>query len=184
MMPGRVTRIALGFIIAATSSLIGMGLQLIIYNTSPCGNQATMCKIGTSTLSLWAQVPVMSLGAISECFCQVTAYEIAYARSPKNMRALVMAFFLFQNALSSALAQILAPWAKDPYLPWIWLAPAIIMLLLTVEFYRRYRWMNNDEFMVYEEEEENAGPHVAHSQTFVESDKEKSGAVVTTSGQH
>lgn len=94
-----------------------------------------------------------------------------------------MAFFLFQNALSSALAQILAPWAKDPYLPYIWLAPGIIMCLVAAEFYRRYRWMNKDEFMVYEEEEENAGPHVAHSQTFVEPDKEKGGAIVTTSGK-
>lgn len=94
-----------------------------------------------------------------------------------------MAFFLFQNALSSALAQILAPFAKDPYLPWIWLAPAIIMLLLTAEFYRRYRWMNNDEFMVYEEEEENAGSHAAHNQTSFEPDKEKGGAIVTTSGK-
>lgn len=67
------------------------------------------------------------LGAISECFCQVTAYEIAYARSPKNMKAPVISIFFFMNAVSSALAEGLTPVIKDPHLTWVWGGPAVSM---------------------------------------------------------
>lgn len=161
MMPGRVTRITFGFTLASISSVIGALLQYHIYKTSPCGWHATKCKVGTkvSPLSVWAQTPIFILGAISECFCQVTAYEIAYARSPKNMKAVVMSFFLFMNAFSSAIAQIVTPVTKDPYLIWIWAGPAMSLFVLTIHFYWNYRWMNNDEFMTYEEEYVQGGEH-------------------------
>lgn len=93
---------------------------------------------------------MISLGAISECFCQVTAYEIAYARSPKNMKALVMSIFLFQNAISAAIAQIVIPAIKDPILVWVWAAPAICLFVISVLFFIRYRKLNDDEFMTEE----------------------------------
>jgi dipeptide/tripeptide permease len=149
MMPGRVTRITFGFTLAWISSICGAITQWYIYKTSPCGHFATDCDIGSgvSPLSIWWQLPMVVLGAVSECFCQVTAYEVAYARSPRNMKALVMSIFLFMNALSSALAQALAPAIKDPSLVWVWVGPAIAMFVISVIFYWRYRWMNSDEFM-------------------------------------
>jgi dipeptide/tripeptide permease len=149
MMPGRVTRITFGFTLAWISSIVGAIIQWHIYQTSPCGYHATKCsqEPGVSPLSVWAQVPIFVLGAISECLCQVTAYEIAYARSPKNMKSLVMAVFLFMNALSSALALIVSPAIKDPNLVWAWVGPAVGMLVLSIAFHRQYRWMNSDEFM-------------------------------------
>jgi len=94
---GRVNRIATGFTLAWISGVLGAIVQWRVYETSPCGYYATGCDVGSgvSPLSIWAQIPTVVLGAVSECFCQVTAYEIAYARSPKNMKALVMAIFLF-----------------------------------------------------------------------------------------
>ena len=53
---------------------------------------------------------------MSECFANVTAYELAYSRAPPSMRGLVMATFLFMTALSSALGEILLPVQVDPYL--------------------------------------------------------------------
>ena len=149
MMPGRVTRITFGFTLAWISSIVGAIIQWHVYQTSPCGYYATKCsqEPGVSPLSVWAQVPVFVLGAISECLCQVTAYEIAYARSPKNMKSLVMAVFLFMNALSSALALIVSPAVKDPHLIWAWVGPAIAMFVLSITFHWQYRWMNSDEFM-------------------------------------
>lgn len=73
---------------------------------------------GVSPLSIWWQVPNSALGALSECFCNVTAYELAYARAPKNMRALVMSLFLFTNALSSAVGEAITPALVDPHLIW------------------------------------------------------------------
>jgi dipeptide/tripeptide permease len=152
LMPGRITRITFGFTLAWISSVIGAVTQWYIYKTSPCGHFASKCKIGTgvSPLSIWVQLPNVILGALSECFCQVTAYEIAYARSPKNMKAVVMAIFLFMNALSSALAQIMTPAVKDPNLVWVWASPAITLFVVSVVFYWRYRYMNSDEFMTAE----------------------------------
>lgn len=155
LMPGRVTRITFGFTLSAISNIIGAVIQWYVYKTSSCGKYATHCNIGSgvSPLSVWAQVPVYVLGAMSECFCQITAYEIAYARSPKHMKAIVMSLYLFTNAISSLLGMALSPAIKDPYLVWVWLGPAIFLLLLAAVFHWNYRWMNDDEFMTYETKE-------------------------------
>jgi len=161
MMPGRITRITFGFTLAWISSVIGAILQWKVYTTHPCGYFATKCPDktidGVSPLSIWSQVPIFMLGAMSECFCQVTAYEIAYARAPKNMKALVMAILLFMNALSSAIALIVTPFIKDPTLIWAWVGPAVAMLVVSIIFYIQYRKMNNDEFMISEQLREAEG---------------------------
>jgi dipeptide/tripeptide permease len=146
---GRITRITVGFTLASISGILGAIVQWRIYKTSPCGYYATNCTIGTgvSPLNVWWTIPNVALGALSECFCNVTAYELAYARSPKNMRALVMSLFLFNNALSSALGEAITPAIQDPYLIWVWAGPAIGLAVLTVHFYYTYRYMDNDEFM-------------------------------------
>ena len=146
---GRITRITFGFTLAWISGIISAIIQWRIYKTSPCGYAATGCTIGTgvSPLSIWLQIPNVALGALSECFCNVTAYELAYARSPKNMRALVVSLFLFTNALSSALGEAVTPAIQDPYLVWVWAGPAIGLFVLTVHFYWRYHYMDDDEFM-------------------------------------
>lgn len=149
MMPGRITRITFGFTLAWISSIWGAITQLYIYRTSPCGWTSSTCK-EVSPLSVWIQIPMISLGAISECFCQVTAYEIAYARSPKNMKAVVMSIFLFQNAISSAIAQAVIPAIQDPTLIWVWASPAICLFVVSVLFFLRYRKLNSDEFMTDE----------------------------------
>lgn len=161
---GRITRITTGFVLAAISGAIGAIIQWRIYKTSPCGYHATGCDIGTgvSHLSIWLQVPTVSLGAISECLCSVTAYELAYSRAPKNMRALVVSLFLFTTALSSALAQALTPVMKDPYLTWVWGAPAIALGVQTVHFYFTYRHMDNDEFFTDDGEEATSSVSETH----------------------
>ena len=146
---GRITRITTGFTLAWISGIIGAIIQWRIYETSPCGYYATGCAIGdgVAPLSIWLQIPNVSLGALSECLCNVTAYELAYARAPKNMRALVMSLFLFANALSSALGEAVTPAITDHHLIWVWAGPAIAMFFLTEYFYWTYHHLDNDEFM-------------------------------------
>ncbi|KAF2239067.1 PTR2-domain-containing protein [Viridothelium virens] len=152
---GRIARITFGFTLAWISGVIGAIVQWRVYKTNPCGYYPTGCDIGdgVSTLNVWLQIPNIALGAISECFCNVTAYELAYARSPPNMKALVMALFLLMNALSAALGEILTPAIVDPHLIWVWGGPAIALFIQTVIFWFRYKHMDSDEFMLYEEEE-------------------------------
>lgn len=151
MMPGRITRITFGFVLAALSSTVGCIVQFYIYRTSPCRQHATNCQVGTrvSPISVWVQAPIFVVGAMSECFSQVTAYEIAYARSPKSMKAIVMSIFILMSAISSALGTTLTPLVRDPYLPYVWAGPVVAMLILAAHFYWRYRWMNNDDFMTH-----------------------------------
>ncbi|MCJ1395136.1 hypothetical protein MMC18_008017 [Xylographa bjoerkii] len=153
---GRISRITFGFILATISGVIGAIVQWRVYETSPCGYYASTCSIGNgvSPISIWWQIPNVALGAISECFCNVTAYEIAYARSPKGMKAVVMSLFLFNTALATALGEVLTPVTVDPYLIWVWAGLAIALAVQTIIFYWTYRKMDNDKFMTYEDDEE------------------------------
>jgi dipeptide/tripeptide permease len=112
---GPIDRISIGFFFAALSGAAGAIVQYYVYKTSPCGHYASTCA-EVSPISVWWQIPNNVLSAISECFANVTAYELAYSRAPPAMRGLVMAIFLFMTALSSALGEILLPVQVDPYL--------------------------------------------------------------------
>ncbi|KAE8146593.1 MFS peptide transporter [Aspergillus avenaceus] len=147
---GRVNRITFGFVLAMISSIIGAIVQWRVYKTSPCGFYASSCDAGVSPISIWWQLPNVILGALSELFCNVTAYELAYARSPPSMRGLVMAIFLLTTALSSALGEVLIPVTQDPYLIWIWGSAAVALAVQTVLFWYRFRSLNDDEFMIDE----------------------------------
>lgn len=141
---GRISRITFGFILAILSGLFGTLVQWKIYRLSPCGNHATSCDT-VAPISIWWQVPNVAFGALSECFCNVTAYELAYARAPEGMKALVMSLFLFMTALSSALGEIISPAIADPHLIWVWGGPTIALAVQTVIFWFRYRDYNEDE---------------------------------------
>ncbi|KAK6955653.1 hypothetical protein Daesc_003296 [Daldinia eschscholtzii] len=148
---GRITRMTIGFILAIASGVIGAIVQWRVYETSPCGYYASDCD-GVSPISIWWQVPNVALGAMSEVFVNVTAYELAYARAPEHMRATVVALFLFMTALSSALGEILIPAIVDPTLVWAWAAPAIALAVQTVIFWWQHRGVNDDVFMTKEED--------------------------------
>lgn len=112
---GPMARITVGFLIAATSGIIGGLVQWRVYATSPCGYNASTCD-EVSPLSIWWQIPNVTLGAISEVFSNVTAFELAYVRAPPHLKAVVYAIFFFTYALSSALSWIVLPAIVDPYL--------------------------------------------------------------------
>ena len=112
---GRINRITFGFLLAAVSGVIGAIVQYYVYQTSPCGYAASTCD-DVSPISIWWQLPNVMLGAISELFTNVTAYELAYARAPPNMKSVVMSLFLFNTALASALSELLIPAINDPML--------------------------------------------------------------------
>ncbi|KAK1984206.1 POT family protein [Colletotrichum cereale] len=152
---GRISRMTVGFILATISSVIGALVQWRVYETSPCGYNASDCD-GVSPLSIWWQVPNVALGAMSEIFINVTAYELAYARAPEHMRSTVVALFLFMTALSSALGQILLPAIADPTLIWAWAAPGIALFFQTIVFWLRHRHLNDDVFMTHKEDYEGA----------------------------
>ncbi|KAL1591540.1 peptide transporter ptr2 [Paraconiothyrium brasiliense] len=148
---GRISRITTGFLLAAISGVIGAIIQYRVYKTSPCGYAASTCD-DVSPISIWWQLPNVSLGAISEVFVNVTGYELAYARAPPRMKSIVVALFLFNTALSVAMSEILIPAIVDPHLIWVWAGPAIALFVQTAIFWWRHHHLNNDEFLVHGDE--------------------------------
>ncbi|KAF3011116.1 hypothetical protein E8E13_011388 [Curvularia kusanoi] len=144
---------------AAISRIVSALIQWRVYKTSPCGYNASTCK-GVSPISIWWQLPNVILGAISEIFVNITGYELAYARALLSMKSIVFALCLFTTALSTALLELLIPAIKDPHLVWVWAGPAIALLAQTVLFVWRHRNVNDDEFMVYEDEVVEISPAV------------------------
>lgn len=90
-----------------------------------------------------------------EYFANVTDDELAYARSPPSMRCLVvMAVFLFVNAHSSTLEEILIPITKDQYLIGLWSAPGVVLALQALILIWRFRFVNKDESVTSDDDEE------------------------------
>ncbi|QKX58072.1 uncharacterized protein TRUGW13939_05193 [Talaromyces rugulosus] len=144
---GPINRMTFGFFLATCAGVYSAVLQYKIYEMSPCGYSASTCDT-VAPISIWLQIPNQVLSAMSECFCNVTAYEIAYSRAPPTMRGLVMAIFLFMTALSNAFGEILLPVTVDPYLIWIWAAPAIALAVQSVWFWYKFHDLNNEQFML------------------------------------
>jgi len=145
---GPIKRITFGFLLAASSTAVGAITQWRVYKTSPCGYHATGCDIGTgvSPISIWWQVPQYVLGALSECFVNVTAIELAYARAPRDMKGLVTSMYLFSSAISAAIQEACVPSLNDPHLIWPFAGTAIAGVVLAIWFYYLYRHLDNDEY--------------------------------------
>ncbi|KAF5377967.1 hypothetical protein D9615_006700 [Tricholomella constricta] len=131
-----IRRIVFGYFLAAATMAVGAILQWRVYETSPCGYNATGCKTGTtvSPLSVWAQLPLYVLPATAELMVNITCYEIAYTRAPQRMKGLVFALVLFMSSLSSALVLIISPSFSDPDLIWpfVGIGGACVLAALTI----------------------------------------------------
>jgi hypothetical protein len=80
---GPIKRMTFGFLIAAIGASSYAVIQHYIYQTSPCGNQASTCEIGTgvSPLSLWLYAIPVGVTAISEIFVNVTGKRLHNLKS-------------------------------------------------------------------------------------------------------
>ncbi|PNP44997.1 hypothetical protein TGAMA5MH_03412 [Trichoderma gamsii] len=164
---GPIRRMTFGFMLAAISGAIGAIVQWRVYETSPCGYQASTCD-DVSSINIWWQIPNVALGAISELFCNVTAYELAYSRSPPHLKSVVFALFLFTTALSSALGEILIPAIADPHLIWVWGGPAIALFVQTIVFWIRHHKLDDDVYMLEQDTPTHSQARLSHSDTVEE----------------
>lgn len=145
-----IRRIFLGFMCGTASMVIAALIQHFIYEQSPCGTNASdvggcVAELGTPNISVWVQTPAYVLVSFSEIFASITALEYAFTKAPKNMRSLVTAVFLFQNAFSSALSQAFVPLAKDPLLIWLYVTVAVLMFIGGVTLWICFRKLDKQE---------------------------------------
>lgn len=145
-----VWRITFGFFLSATSQVVAAILQHYIYKTSPCGNKASTCD-EVSNVNGWWEIVLYILGAAGECFANTTAYELAYTRSPPQMKGLVMALFLFTSAISAAIGEALTATLVDPLLVRTFTGTAVAGYIFTIAFFIHFR--NLHKKMALEQEE-------------------------------
>jgi POT family proton-dependent oligopeptide transporter len=141
-----MTRMTIGFFLAALGCMVGAIVQDRIYKTSPCGKFATNCPEGVSPVSLWLQLPIIILPAIGELFVNVTSYELAYTRSPPRMRGLVYSLSLFNTAIASAISMACSSALTDPNLLIAWIVLASVTFACCFVFPTVFRGLNNFEF--------------------------------------
>jgi POT family proton-dependent oligopeptide transporter len=132
----------IGFLLATISDVIAAVVQWRIYETSPCGYQASICKAGVSPLSIWLQIPIIMIPAVGELFVNVTSYELAYTRSPARMKALVYALALFPQAIAAAVSLACSKAIQDPYLIWPWTALAVATFCTAWVFPTYFKHLN------------------------------------------
>lgn len=105
-----IKRITAGFFAGSAAMIWAAVLQHYIYKTNPCGDRAATCEDAegnrlVSPLNVWIQSGPYVLVGLSEIFASVTGLEYAYTKAPKNMKSVVMGFYLFTSAISSAIGQ-------------------------------------------------------------------------------
>ncbi|CAO1636485.1 unnamed protein product [Parajaminaea phylloscopi] len=146
-----ITRIFVGFMIAAASMVYAAVLQAKIYDQSPCmrGGGSTCPQV---SISLWIQLPVYILIAISEIFASVTGLEYAYQKAPARLKSVVTALYLFTTAFASALSFALTPVSEDPHLVGLYSGIAVAAFIAGIAFFFTFRSRNQ-----YEEVENEIG---------------------------
>jgi len=139
-----IARMTTAFIFCGASMAYAAGLQKLIYSRGPCFDHPFDCESlnGVATandVSVWVQMPVYVLLAIAEIFGFVTAFEYAYAKSPKNMKTVVQAMTQLTAGLASVLGMAISPAAKDPNMVILYACLAGAMGLTAVLFWWRFR---------------------------------------------
>ncbi|VEU19737.1 DEKNAAC100859 [Brettanomyces naardenensis] len=139
-----VDKITVGFALAGIGSIFGAVTQKIIYNTSKCGAYASTCD-EVSPISAWWSAIMFSLQAFGECFATVSCYEMAYSRSPENMRSFVLALFLTTYSFSSVIGEFISYFAYDPNLVTIFGWCGGLGVASSVLFYYHFYYLKVEE---------------------------------------
>jgi proton-dependent oligopeptide transporter, POT family len=122
-----IRKITLGFWVGALAMLYAALLQHYIYTYNPCGSypsESITQPDGTSEecpptdLSIFWQIPLYVLVAISEILASITSLEYAFTKAPKNMRSIILAIFMLLNAGANVIGEGFLWLAKDPLLVW------------------------------------------------------------------
>lgn len=147
-----ISRIFVGFMCSTLAMAYAAIIQHLIYTSGPCYEQvlSTDCKASggeavPNDIHVAIQAPVYVFVSLSEIFASITGLEYAYTKAPSNMKAFIMAIFLFTNAFGAVLGIAISPTAKDPKILWMYVALAVVAFIAGVSFYFIYRGLNERE---------------------------------------
>jgi dipeptide/tripeptide permease len=152
---GPVARITTGLLMSAIGGVGYCVLNYYAYKIGPCGKYGSSASCVdaddvslVSSISVWYMAIPYAIGGISELFINVPAYGIAYSHAPKNMRGLVAALNLLSTGFAYAFGLAFAGLVKDPYLTWVFGAPAIIGFVAAATFYWLFRDLDDEEYTI------------------------------------
>ncbi|EPE02851.1 pot family protein [Ophiostoma piceae UAMH 11346] len=148
-----IKKITAGYLIASIAMAWAAVLQHCIYKKSVCGKYASGDLPNTDPpercppvdISVWAQTGVYVLTAFAEILASVTCLEYAQSKAPSNMRSMVQAFSLCNNAISSALGFAIVALAADPYLVWNYSIVAGLAFVAGIVFWFVFRGLDHNE---------------------------------------
>ncbi|KAI9501449.1 peptide transporter ptr2 [Coemansia spiralis] len=110
---GPITRIFVGFILAAIAMAYAAIVQHLVYSAGPYYDNPGS---NHNNISAAIQIPAYAFIAWSEIFASITGLEYAYTKAPNNMKSIVMSIFLFTNCGGAILAFCFNSITSDPHL--------------------------------------------------------------------
>ena len=140
-----ISRITVGFLVAALAMAYAALVQHLIYKTGPCYDLPLECaaNVGPNEINAWIQSPVYILLAVSSIFMTVAGLEFAYTLAPASMKSLIQAIYVLSGAVGAALGIAISPAAHNPNLVIIYACIAGGMLFTTIVFWKLYAKHNH-----------------------------------------
>lgn len=146
-----ISRITLGFWVAALSLAYAAIVQHLIYTAGPC-YESPLCDLSKvdgvaqgNNVHIAIQTPAYVFIGLSEIFISVTGLEYAYTKAPPDMKSFVQSLYLLTNAFGSALNEALVPVLVDPKILWMYTGVACASAATGCIFYVLFRGYNKTE---------------------------------------
>ena len=142
-----ISRITWGFVFCALAMAYAAFVQHLIYSSPPCYSAPLACDTShlPNQVHVAVQTPAYLFMAVSEIFASVTGLEYAYTKAPASLKSFVMSIFLLQSAFGSALGVLLAPFAEDPNMVWMYTGLCIATLIAAGFFWVSFKHLNGTE---------------------------------------
>jgi POT family proton-dependent oligopeptide transporter len=168
-----ISRITVGFFVAALAMVYAAVLQHFIYQTGPCFGAPLACDGDLDSdgvhrgnnIHIAIQTPAYVLIGLSEIFLNVSGLEYAYTKAPPSMKSFVQSMYLLTSAFGSALSEALTPAAFDPAIMWMYTGLAVASTIVGCVFFALFRHLNDqeDEMNALEAREEEEDAMNAHT---------------------
>ncbi|KAJ5313052.1 hypothetical protein PENANT_c018G03468 [Penicillium antarcticum] len=173
-----ITRISLGFIVAALAMMYAAIVQHLIYSAGPCYGQP-LCAASEvdgaaqgNNVHIAIQTPAYVFIGVSEIFASVSGLEYAYTKAPPSMKSFVQSMYLLTNAFGSAIAEALTPAAFDPAIMWMFVGLACASFVCGLVFFMVFHHLNAQEDDMNALDAEDDMPEAAVSESRRESNRE------------
>ncbi|KAK6215462.1 hypothetical protein QIS74_08481 [Colletotrichum tabaci] len=134
------TRLTAGFALEALAMAMAAVVQKLVYISPPCYDAPLRCAASNAgaipnAVSVFVQLPVYLLEAMSEILSSPAGWELAFSMAPGSMKSVMQSVFMTTGAVGAGLSIAISPLYKDPEMLFVWASLAIVMAIATGMFY-------------------------------------------------